>query len=33
MHNDEVVEVVGDLENVEIKKYLKKFLEFFRIEC
>jgi hypothetical protein len=33
MQSDEVVEVVADLENLEIRKYLKKFLEFFSIEC
>lgn len=33
MQNEEVVEVVADLENFEIRKYLKKFLEFFRAEC
>lgn len=33
MQNEEVVEVVADLENFEIRKYLKKFLEFFRVEC
>jgi hypothetical protein len=29
----EAVEVVADLENFEIRKYLKKFLEFFSVEC
>lgn len=29
----EAVEVVADLENFEIRKYLKKFLEIFSVEC
>lgn len=33
MEIDDVVEVVADLENFEIKTYLKKFLEFFSVEC